>query len=176
MEIKAACIRIFDQLAHVLAQIQINDYTQPSEVLGGATVGQHFRHTIEFFICLEASQMSGVVNYDHRAHDASIENDTSTALACIEKIRGFVARASPSQSLTLEVGYDPAKDSTVHIPTNTQRELVYNIEHAVHHMALMKIGLREVAPYIGLSHDFGVAVSTLRWKQRAGEDAPWQAS
>jgi hypothetical protein len=43
--------------------------------------------------------------------------------------------------------------------------LVYNIEHAVHHMAIMKIGIREVADYINLPDNFGIAVSTLRYRE-----------
>jgi hypothetical protein len=32
-------------------------------------------------------------------------------------------------------------------------------------MAIMKIGLREVADYITLPPDFGIAVSTLRYRE-----------
>jgi hypothetical protein len=51
------------------------------------------------------------------------------------------------------------------VETTALRELVYNIEHAVHHMAIMKIGVREIASYIGLSSDFGIAASTIRHKE-----------
>jgi hypothetical protein len=34
-------------------------------------------------------------------------------------------------------------------------------------MAIMKIGIREVAPYIDLSSDFGVAASTVRYREAA---------
>jgi hypothetical protein len=66
--------------------------------------------------------------------------------------------------LKLEVGYKPDSEETMVIATNYLRELTYNIEHAVHHMAIMKIGIREVAGYINLPIDFGVAVSTIRYK------------
>ncbi len=51
------------------------------------------------------------------------------------------------------------------IASNFYRELIYNIEHAVHHMAIMKIGVLEVAPYVSMPLDFGVAVSTIRHKK-----------
>ena len=41
-----------------------------------------------------------------------------------------------------------------------------NIEHAVHHMALVKIGLRDVAPRVTLPAGFGIVVSTLRHQER----------
>jgi len=34
----------------------------------------------------------------------------------------------------------------------------------VHHMAIMKIGLREVAGYVKLTSDFGIAASTIRYQ------------
>jgi hypothetical protein len=49
--------------------------------------------------------------------------------------------------------------------TNYFRELTYNIEHAVHHMAIIKIGIREVANYVTLPADFGIAASTIRYKE-----------
>ena len=51
------------------------------------------------------------------------------------------------------------------IETNIGRELAYNIEHAVHHMAILKIGLAIVAPEVKVPEGFGVAVSTLRYKR-----------
>jgi hypothetical protein len=71
------------------------------------------------------------------------------------------------RALTLEVGYDADSDDCVTISTNYFRELTYNIEHAIHHMAIMKIGVREIAPYIPLDENFGVAVSTVRYRGAA---------
>jgi hypothetical protein len=56
-------------------------------------------------------------------------------------------------------------DEFLSIETTATRELVYNIEHAVHHMAIMKIGVREIASYICLAPDFGIAASTIRYKE-----------
>lgn len=49
------------------------------------------------------------------------------------------------------------------ITTNLYRELIYNLEHAVHHMAIMKIAMPEIAPYIVLPPDFGIALSTIQY-------------
>jgi hypothetical protein len=35
-------------------------------------------------------------------------------------------------------------------------------------MALIKIGVREIAPYVQLPSDFGIAASTIRFKEMAG--------
>lgn len=168
MNISEACTQILDQLATLIQEIDGCDFTKPSKALSQSTIGQHLRHTLEFFICFEQGFEPGVVNYDKRAHDRLTETDKHKALNTIHRIRSFVsALRDNNKPLKLEVGFDPDKERYVSIETNAVRELVYNIEHAVHHMAIMKIGIREVAPYISLPPDFGVAASTVRYREAA---------
>jgi len=162
MQLVRACNSILDQLEHVVTQISDHDFSTPSSALSSSTVGQHLRHTIEFFLCLENGFREGVINYDKRAHDKLIESDKFLALNAIRKIREFVVATNNDCALRLDVGYDRNTEECVTIQTNYFRELTYNIEHAVHHMALIKIGVREVASYVKLPGDFGIAVSTLR--------------
>lgn len=163
MQLSTACCAILNQLSDLIGQLKENDFTKPSKALSNSTIGQHLRHTLEFFICLEQGYSVGLVNYDKRNHDKLIETDKFLALNTIEKIQDFISSKKVDQPLQLEVGYNPHNEEAITIETNYYRELVYNIEHAVHHMAIMKIGIHEVAPYIGLPADFGVAVSTLRY-------------
>lgn len=167
MNITSACVLILEQLATTVNQIEENDFVKPSVALSNSSIGQHLRHTLEFFICLEQGFENGVINYDKRAHDKLIESDKFIALNQIARITDFVKSGiQENKSLRLEVGYDHHSNTFESIETNSMRELVYNIEHAVHHMAIMKIGIREVAPYITLAPDFGVAASTVRYKER----------
>ena len=160
-----ACRSILSQLEDVVERIHEEDFSRPSESLSQATVGQHLRHTIEFFLCLENGFEEGRVNYDKRNHDHLIERDKVIAAECLRRIGDFVDHRQEDKVLKLEVAYEKNSEDWVTIDTNYWRELIYNIEHTVHHMAIMKIGLREVAPYITLPADFGVAVSTLRYKK-----------
>ena len=165
MQLSQVCGAILNQLEDVVMQLSDEDFCKPSAALGNVTIGQHLRHTLEFFMCLQASFDKGVVNYDNRAHDKLIENDKCVALSAIQKIRDFIANQNSDQSLKLHVGYDHDSENYITIETNYFRELTYNIEHAIHHMAIMKIGVREVASYIKLHSDFGVAVSTIRHRE-----------
>lgn len=165
MQLINACDAILNQLSTVVEQMTESEFASPSESLSGSSIGQHLRHTLEFFICLEQGFQSGTVNYDKRAHDKLIETDKFIALNYINRIQNFIQSQSLDQKLNLEVGYDLQHDDNVTIETNYFRELTYNIEHAVHHMAIMKIGIREVAPHIAIPHDFGVAASTLRYRE-----------
>ena len=48
------------------------------------------------------------------------------------------------------------------------RELSYNIEHAIHHMALLKVAVKQTLTYISLPENFGVASSTIRYRASTG--------
>jgi hypothetical protein len=163
-QLNDACTTILDQLSAAIQQLSVNEYTLPSETLSGSSIGQHLRHTLEFFMCLEQGYGIGIVNYDKRGHDKLIETDKEIALNVIGRIRTTIGQQTVNKALILEVGYDLNSEANVYVQTNYFRELTYNIEHAVHHMAIMKIGIREVAAHIKIPTDFGVAASTLRYR------------
>lgn len=164
MQLILASSAILDQLSALVNQVADDDFARPSKALSGATIGQHLRHTLEFFVCLEQGYDLGKVNYDHRQHDKLIETDRFLALHTIQNIKDFIVARHEDVPLQLEVGYHADAEETVTVASNFFRELIYNIEHAVHHMAIMKIGVLEVAPYVSLPNDFGVAASTIRHK------------
>lgn len=166
MNLTEACSNILNQLTDLVDQIRQSDFVRPAETLSHSTIGQHLRHTLEFFMCFEHGFADGLINYDKRAHDKLIESDKFLALASISRISDFINHLT-EKPLKLEVGYDLEKETFVTIETTAMRELVYNIEHAVHHMAIMKIGIKEIASYINLSPDFGVAASTIRYKEHS---------
>ena len=164
MELTLACTNILKQLTDLLNAMRHEDFSRPATTLSNSTVGQHVRHTLEFFLCLEKGLESGTINYDKRLHDKLIENDKLVAISTIERIRRVVELIY-EKPLLLEVGYDVANDNFVTVETTAMRELVYNIEHAVHHMAIIKIGVREIANYLELPAEFGIAASTIRYQE-----------
>lgn len=165
MSLQLACTRILQQLADLVNTLKPEDFIKPSPTLSNSTIGQHLRHTLEFFVCLQHGYHKGLINYDKRAHNKLIERDTTIAAATIQSVIDFV-NLLQDKPLQLEVSYDLNEEHFVTVQTNAIRELVYNIEHAIHHMAIIKIGVREMAPYVTLPHDFGIAVSTIRYHEK----------
>lgn len=168
MHLHNACTNILSQLTDLLTQLKDDDFRKSSTTLNGATIGQHLRHTLEFFLCLEKGLQRGVVNYDKRDHDHAIETEKVIAREVLLRIGNSISSQTEDVPLTLEVSYHLREEAATTIPSSFYRELVYNIEHAVHHMAIMKIGIREIAPYVVLPNDFGVAASTIRHLKKVG--------
>ena len=168
MNLKVAASDLLDQLEGVIDQISADDFKKPITILSDSSIGQHVRHTLEFFICLMDASSVGVINYDKRKHDKFIQEDKVLALSVIKSIREYIDKTDHNIQLTLEMEYGISDDEveTNMVPTNYERELAYNIEHAVHHMALMKVGILATFEYMELPPYFGVASSTVRYNKK----------
>jgi hypothetical protein len=66
MMLKQPIQHVFVQLSETLNQLSDEEYMQPSKILLNATIGQHVRHIIELFQCLEKGYDEGVVNYEKK--------------------------------------------------------------------------------------------------------------
>jgi hypothetical protein len=151
----------FTQLTAALNSITDEEYVQPSQNLSNATIGQHTRHIIELYQCLLNGYEQAVVCYDSRKRNAAIETDKDLAKSLLV---GIAMRSEqPNKDLQLRAVYGDASADELVVHTNYYRELVYNLEHTIHHMALIKVGLKELNK-AAVNEAFGVASSTVRHK------------
>ncbi len=162
MQVPQIIAPILEQLAAVLLMLEEKAYTKPVVQLNQASIGGHTRHVIELFQCLLKGYGQGIVNYDKRVRDLLIETDRELA---IELITGIIQQSDkPNISLTLQASHSASNDQPYSVETNYHREILYNLEHTIHHMALMRVGIQEVSS-LQLSPDFGVAPSTIKYRQ-----------
>ena len=159
MKLKQGIRQLFSQLSDSIQQLSPAEFTRPIPILFNASIGQHVRHILELFICLQNGYETGIVNYDKRKRDLRIETDQEFALALLKSI--YDALNKPNIDLILEANYDEDEVESVCIGTNYFREIAYNLEHTVHHMALIRVGINAVSS-ISLPESFGVASSTSR--------------
>lgn len=151
------------QLEKLAQTLGPNRFAEPIASLGGATIGQHMRHVIEFYQCLQSSEET--VNYDRRERNLSIEKDPQVALREIQAIASALTGVHDCP-LRIEVDYSLNAPAPLLLDSSFQRELAYNIEHTVHHMALMKVGIRAHFHDVVLPDNFGIAISTLRHQRQ----------
>ena len=157
---------VFVQLTETLNQLSNEEYTRSSKILVNATIGQHVRHIIELFQCLEKGYDSGLVNYEKRKRDYKIETDKEFAAVLLKEIYTHIEK--PNKEIILEAEDYCDSVETVSIPSNYYREIAYNLEHAIHHMALIRIGVKEVSSVV-LPDEFGVAYSTIKYRQQCAQ-------
>ena len=164
--LQKAIHNVFLQLTASVGQLTDEQYVHQCQTLTGATIGKHVRHVIELFQSLQNGYEHGIVNYDSRKRDIRIENEKQLALSLLNEIRADLNKKD--KDLSLETSYDEDSGEVVFIKTNYNREIVYNLEHAIHHMALIRIGINEVSS-VKLPENFGVAPSTIRYRQECAQ-------
>jgi hypothetical protein len=157
---------VFVQLSETLNQLSNEEYTRSIKILMNATIGQHVRHIIELFQCLEKGYDSGLVNYEKRRRDYRIETDKDFAAVLLKDIYTHIEK--PNKEIFLEAEDYCDSTETVNIPSNYYREIAYNLEHTIHHMALIRVGINEVSSVV-LPDEFGVAYSTIKYRQQCAQ-------
>lgn len=166
MQLQQAVNNVFTQLGSSLDQLSDEQYIQPCSTLFNNTVGQHVRHIIELFQCLEQGYEGSLINYEKRKRDTDIENNKQFAASLLKQIHEGLNK--PDKQLVLEACYDDTSVESIKIETNYYREIAYNLEHTIHHMALIRVGINEVAS-IKLPDEFGVASSTVKFRKQCAQ-------
>lgn len=157
---------VFVQLTETLNQLSNEEYTRRSKIIMNATIGQHVRHIIELFQCLEKGYQTGTVNYEKRKRDYRIETEKDLAISLLTDIYRHIEK--PNKAIILEAEDYCDDVQVVSIPSNYYRELAYNLEHTIHHMALIRVGVNEVSE-VELPDEFGVAYSTIKYRQQCAQ-------
>jgi hypothetical protein len=166
MILKNPIQHVFVQLTESLKELTDIEYTQPSNTLFKATIGQHVRHIIELFLCLENGYDEGIVNYEKRKRDYQIETDKQLAITLLKDIYKNIEKENKNIVLEAEDYTDEVEMTSV--PSNYYRELAYNLEHTIHHMALIRVGINEVSS-IKLPDEYGVAYSTIKHRKACAQ-------
>jgi len=166
MELQKAVQQVFLQLTDSLNQLQPDQYVQSCKNLSGYTIGQHVRHIIEMFLCLDAGYQIGEVDYEKRKRDKHIETNKDFAADILKEISRQISREN--KTLYLLTYYDELLEQPEKISTNYFREIAYNLEHTIHHMALIRVGLRELGD-LPVDDSYGVASSTLKYRKQCAQ-------
>ena len=147
----------------LLRQLTNEEFMQKNPELSNATIGEHMRHIIELLGCLLENYDYGLINYDDRKRDILLQTDKNEAIAIIEKYLLELDKPNKPLSLTHNC-FSPIEL----LQTNYYRELIYNLEHSIHHQALIKVALHSL-PHIKIPSSFGVAPSTLEYRKQCAQ-------
>ncbi len=153
----------FIQIIALLNQLNDDEYIFSHPELSNATIGEHTRHIIEMYQSLLKSYTSKVVNYDKRERNISIQTDKNIAINAIDSILKNIDLENIE--MTLQQGID---EVTFQVKTNYFRELLYNLEHSIHHQALIKVAVLK-DKNIQICPEFGIAKSTIEYRNQCAQ-------
>lgn len=146
------------EIIDLLHQLNDEQFSLKHAELSNASIGEHTRHIIELYQCLVENYNNGIINYDLRKRNLIIQTQTNDAIMAIETLLNKVDKKN--KNLKIEQGKN---ECLLSIETNYFRELLYNLEHSIHHQALIKVALLKFSE-IKISKNFGVARSTIEYR------------
>jgi len=144
----------------VSQQLTSDQFVKPLELLGYSTVGRHMRHVVEFYQCLIDGAISGEINYDARARNLQLEENLNLVFDTLASIQNSLGQLK-NGTIMLRVA-----EGSVLLPTTIERELAYNTEHCIHHLAIIRMGIKAHFSEIELVSEMGYAYSTLTFQNQ----------
>ena len=147
-----------ETLKEMLDKIDNNTYTSPVVHLNHSSIGNHTRHIIELLQCLVNGYNNGEVDYVNRKRNLLLEQEIYVAKSIISELLDNVSL--PNKQLRMAVDTEGA-----YIYSNSDREIVYNTEHIIHHLALIKVALIEMGLSDMTNEEFGMVYATIRYRK-----------
>lgn len=137
-----------------------NAYQQKIPALYHASIGDHTRHIVEILQCAVYGHASGVIDYHNRERNMLLAEDPSLALDRLQHLILGCKR----ENKAVNVIHGDANQHEGQVLSTYYREILYNVEHTIHHMALIKVGLFHLGVQ-DLPDGFGMAYATLNFQK-----------
>ena len=166
MDCKEGNELVLRQIDDLLLQVDRETYARPLELFNGSSIGQHIRHILNFYQALTRGVENGLIDYANRDRDPQIEQDPGVARQIFQYISREIKGMDEDRHLPVRADFFP--DEAIIRPTvqsSVGRELMFAFDHAVHHLAIVKIGLQVEQPGLVLDDALGVAPSTLKYQK-----------
>ncbi len=165
MDSKEGTFKMTRQIIDLLDKIEESDYSKSVAIFSGSTLGNHFRHILDFYNCLLNGFAAGLIDYSCRERNATIETQPLAAKKAFEQVNIALEKLEEQQLIQIRSDFSghirPILNSTI------GRELMFAFDHALHHLAIIKMGLMASFPHIHVDENLGVSPSTL--KKQNGE-------
>jgi choline dehydrogenase-like flavoprotein len=163
MNCKQGTAIIIGQMTDLLGRIADDTYAKSLLLFNGSSIGQHFRHIVDFYGCLTRGVGGGRVDYAQRQRDTRIETEPGYAAAVLQQFYEQLATMDEVCQVEVVADFSAELNETRPVVLSTVgREMMYAYDHAVHHLAMIKMGLKSVAPALEVDRNLGVAPSTVK--------------
>jgi uncharacterized damage-inducible protein DinB len=155
----AGCFR---DMAALLDGTSDLDYLSRPERGVSGSVGAHVRHCLDHVRALLDAATGGLLSYDCRERDTAIEHNRTLGILALRQQGArleAMAGGPADQPVRLQALVDTC-GGTVEVSSSLGRELVFVLQHTIHHQAIVALLL--AARGIAIPPHFGYAPSTAR--------------
>lgn len=156
--IAAALAKELGRGVDLLSRISDAEYTAKSRTSG--SIGEHFRHNLNFVEEVLNGLKLGRIDYEKRLREEQVETDLSYAVARLDEAIARLLRLTECEAAKV-VSVVSEVNGSIAYRSSVGRELEFVHSHTVHHHAL----IAEKLWALGIEVDvlFGVAPSTKKY-------------
>ncbi|GGD79663.1 hypothetical protein GCM10011514_49560 [Emticicia aquatilis] len=150
-----------NSLSQLLSKLTNEQYSNKIEHLANSSIGSHTRHIVELVKCLVDGYQKNEIDYINRSRNLSLETDKIQAQNALMQLDSSIRLADKQLRVIVEESVGNEKQEVF---TTFYREIIYNTEHTIHHLALIRVALIEMKLDL-VDANFGIANSTIKYKQ-----------
>jgi len=157
----AALTRSLDELADLLEATTDETYVWKPDGGVSGSIGAHIRHVLDHVRVLVERPVQRTVTYDRRQRDTAIEHSRQDGISTLRRIayRLRAAMDAPHDEMLVLEALVERDRPPIAVTTSLARELVFVLQHTIHHQAIIAVLLHEIG--IATPAQFGYAPSTL---------------
>jgi len=154
------------QISDLLCQLDNVAYAKPIPLFKGGTLGQHFRHILDFYNCLIEGALLGQLDYAKRARNPLMETQIEVAKDSFIVLLDKAEKLDEAKRLKVLTDFSAKEtEERIIVYSSVGRELMYAYDHAIHHLAIIRMGIQTAFPEVKVCESLGVAPSTVKHKE-----------
>ena len=158
------CQANIDVLKQLIELIQCCNKDYSTKNGSVAAVGEHTRHILDHYRAVNSGIAHNCINYNLRTRNSKEEADASTAVESIHMLIAWLSALeyqSEAIQIISEISVSETHSKT--IASCVERELLYLINHSIHHLAYAALAARSMG--ITVPNHIGVAPSTVTYRR-----------
>lgn len=170
--LREATIEALDQIRTLI--VAAEHASAPSENLYAvAGIGPHVRHVIDHFRAFRVGIKSGTVNYNVRRRECALERRSDLGREAIDSLITWLQTLTATDiPVTVESEISCLQTENAQLQSNTDRELLYLINHTIHHAAYAALLLRRYGVIPDASVGYAPATASYLRDSNAKSEKP----
>ena len=166
---RTALANALEQLNDILVELERMPTQLADNVYREANIGQHMRHVFDHMLAIRLAIQEGLVDYDRRERGNEVETDRLMASQQLSLLRLWIQTEDfDNHKVSVASEIDCENTQRMHFDSNLNREILYVINHSIHHAAHIKLLLEQFG--INLPAHIGIAPGTASFNRHSERD------
>lgn len=160
------CKKNLQSICKLLGKLSNKDYNQPIQILSNKSIRQHVCHIIRYYQCFIDGMKENCIDYAKRDFYIPLEKNRQYSIKKINTIcRELNANLTKQKGVIIRYNTSHKDQTSSELVSNSLRELLFCLEHSIHHQKMIKIALFELGKLDLIDEHFGLTTSELGEKE-----------